>query len=78
MSIKIENNKIYIYNPATLEEVGIVDVSSKKEVDEILYKAKNYNDWSDLTNASDTYKIGEIRSAGNNNPYSDWKNKGKG
>jgi len=34
------------------------------------------NDWSDLANASDTYKIGEIRSAGNTNPYSDWKNKG--
>ena len=49
MSIKIENNKIYIYNPATSEEVGSVNVSSKKEVEEILYTAKNYNDWSDLT-----------------------------
>ena len=49
MSIKIQNNKIYIYNPATSEEVGSVNVSSKKEVDEILYTAKNYNDWSDLT-----------------------------
>ena len=49
MSIKIEDNKIYIYNPATSEEVGSVDVSSRKEVDEILFTAKNYNDWSDLT-----------------------------
>ena len=48
MSIKIENNKIYIYNPATSKEVGSVDISSKKEVDEILYKAKNYSDWSEL------------------------------
>ena len=34
------------------------------------------SDWSDLSGASDTYKIGDLRTSGNTNPYSDWKNKG--
>jgi len=32
-------------------------------------------DWSDLANASDTYKIADLTGTGSN-PYSDWKNKG--
>ena len=49
MPIKIENNHIVVLNPATLEEVGKINISTGKDVDEILKTASNYKDWSLLS-----------------------------
>ena len=49
MPVTIENNQITILNPATLNEVGKVNVSNKQDVDTVLKKAKEYNKWSSLS-----------------------------
>jgi len=49
MPIKIENNHIVVLNPATLEEVGKINISTKTDVNTILQTASNYKDWSLLS-----------------------------
>ena len=49
MPINVENNQIIIFNPASLKEVGKVDLSTKQDVDNALKIAKEYNGWSSLT-----------------------------
>ena len=49
MPIRIENNKITILSPVTLEEVGEVAVSTQKDVDICLQIAQDNNDWSTLS-----------------------------
>ena len=49
MPIKVENNQITVLNPASLKEVGKVNLSTKQDVDNALKIAKEYNGWSSLT-----------------------------
>ena len=49
MPISIENNQITILNPATLNEVGKVNILSKKDVNKCLDVAQNYKEWSSLS-----------------------------
>ena len=49
MPISIENNQITILNPATLNEVGKVNISSQENVNKCLVRAQNYKGWSSLS-----------------------------
>ncbi len=49
MPINIEKNQITILNPATLDSVGKISISSHQEIDCILKSAKEYNEWSSLS-----------------------------
>ena len=48
MPISIENNKIIISSPSTLEKVGEVKISSIKDVEKKLNIASNYKEWTSL------------------------------
>ena len=49
MPISIENNQITILNPATLNEVGKVNISSEEDVNKCIDVAQNYKEWSSLS-----------------------------
>ena len=49
MAIKIDNNKIIVLNPATLDEAGSVCMSNEDDVVHALEIAKTYNAWSSLS-----------------------------
>ena len=49
MPINIENNQVIVLSPATLEEVGRVNVSTHEEVKNVLETAQNYKEWSSLS-----------------------------
>ena len=49
MPINIENNQISIFNPGTLEQVGVINISTKSEVQNTLKIAQEYNEWSSLS-----------------------------
>jgi len=49
MPISIENNQITILNPATLNEVGKVNISSQENVNKCLVRSQNYKEWSSLS-----------------------------
>ena len=49
MPIQIENNIITVFNPATLDKVGKVSISSHEEVGNVLKKAHQYHGWSSLS-----------------------------
>ena len=49
MSMKIENNKIVVLNPSTLDEVGEVDITDVEKVHVCIESSKKYKDWSSLS-----------------------------
>ena len=49
MPININKNQVTVLNPATLEEVGKVDLSTQQDVDNTLKIAREYNKWSSLS-----------------------------
>ena len=49
MPIKFENNQVVILNPASLEEVGRVDLSTTDDVEKALNTATHYTAWSSLS-----------------------------
>ncbi len=49
MPININKNQITVLSPATLEEVGKVDLSTQHDVDNTLKIAREYNKWSSLS-----------------------------
>jgi len=49
MAIKIENNQIIILSPATMQQVGQVEISSSDDVENALLIAKEYKGWASLS-----------------------------
>jgi len=49
MPISIEKNQITILSPATLEEVGKVNISTQQDIENALKVAQDYNEWSSLS-----------------------------
>ena len=49
MTMRIENNEIIVLNPASLKEVGRVEVSSKTKVMACLNSSKKYQQWTSLS-----------------------------
>ena len=49
MSVRIEEKEIVVLNPASLEEVGRLKKTERKEFDSVILAAKKYNSWSDLS-----------------------------
>ena len=49
MGLKIENDKLIILNPETLDAVGEVRISSNQEVEDVLTIASKNKEWSSLS-----------------------------
>ena len=49
MPIRLDNNQITILNPANLEEVGKVSISTQSDIDSSLKIAQEYSGWSSLS-----------------------------
>ncbi len=63
MPINIENNQVIVLSPATLEEVGRVNVSTHEEVKNVLETAQNYKEWSSLSLKKRCAAINQFRKA---------------
>ncbi len=49
MSVRIEEKEIVVLNPASLEEVGRLKKTERKEFDSVILTAKKYSSWSNLS-----------------------------
>ena len=63
MPIEINQKKITILNPASSNEVGSIDLSTKLDVENALITANDYKEWSSLSLKKRCYLINKFRKA---------------
>ena len=63
MPIQINQEQITVLNPASLDEVGRIDLSNKLDVDNALKTASEYKEWSSLSLNKRCHLINQFRKA---------------
>ena len=63
MPIEINQEQITVLNPASLDEVGRIDLSNKLDVDNALKTASEYKEWSSLSLNKRCHLINQFRKA---------------